>query len=100
MELCNETITLKINGLDDDGYDTYTDVTIRGVSWFKENLHSVTGEGLKSADRIIIRIPAEVFPDVEIVPGMTILHGADSVTVLSWTDNRRARAPHVKVVCA
>ena len=101
MELCNETIIAKTESLDSDGFDVYTDVVIQGVSWFRENLHNVTADGLKSADRVIVRIPANNFPAIDIVPGMQIVHGSETVKVLSWTDNRnRPHAPHVKIICA
>lgn len=103
MKLCTETITLHIPSLNYDSLDDCTPVTVSGVSWFRENISSVTEHGLKSADKITIRIPAGVFPeDVCLTKGMEISHGDETVTVLSWTDNRRSgmRAAHVKVVCA
>lgn len=102
MKLCTETIIVHLPGkMDADGCDTYKDVTLDGVSWHKEHISSVTENGLKSANKITIRIPAAVLPtEFAIAKGVKITHGKDSVTVLSWTENCRGRAPHLKVVCA
>ena len=102
MKLCTESIIIHMPGeMDKDGCDTYEDVTLEGVSWHKEHISSVTENGLKSANKVTIRIPAAVWPaDFSLFKGVKITHGKESVTVLSWTENFRGNAPHLKVVCA
>lgn len=102
MKLCTEVITVHLPGeMDEDGCDTYEEVTLEGVSWHKEHLSSVTEQGFKSANKVTIRIPVAVLPaKFPLSKGVKITHGKDSVTVLSWTENFRGKAPHLKVVCA
>ncbi len=57
MRLCDETITVfnaKFNI--DKGSDDYIGSVISGVSWFCE-IASTVDQGLKAADKFIVRIP-------------------------------------------
>lgn len=59
MRQCNDTITVFNARADGDGYDMYVPSIIRGVHWFCEIESVVTSDGLKAANKFIIRIPVE-----------------------------------------
>jgi hypothetical protein len=59
MKLCNETITVFNSRLDTEtDKDIYTGTVITGASWFCE-IVSTVDNGLKAANRFIIRIPVD-----------------------------------------
>lgn len=59
MKLVNDTITVYNTYLDIDGLNVYVGTVIKGVHWFMETISNVTNDGLKSANRYTIRIPAD-----------------------------------------
>lgn len=103
MKMCNQTLKFYVLGKPNaDGTDTYTEVTVKNCSWFKETVSSITDKGPKANNSIIIRIPAENVPsELVITKGMKVQRGEETVYVKAWTDNRNAlRGKHIKVVCA
>lgn len=100
MQLCNDSAVFNVLGMDAAGLDTYTRVTVK-CSFYRESTSSMTDKGLKSSYKATIRIPAQNVPAaLALTKGITVEHGVDKMTVLGWTDNRRApHAPHIKVVC-
>lgn len=121
MKLCNDVITVFNARVDPDlGGDVYSPTKISGCSWYATDASTVDASkgGLVAANKVTVRIPAEVAPagfclkngDI-IVKGdasamgdptpakLKQAYGADCMTVLAVTDNRRApNAPHFKVV--
>lgn len=60
MRLCNEKITVFCSRLDTvSDTDQYTATVIDGVSWFYGTKANVTSSGLKAANTVTIRIPAD-----------------------------------------
>lgn len=96
MYLCDDVITVYNKKLDQDkGYDVYHGTVITGVSWYCEVASAVDDTGLKSANKVTIRIPEDAdfngkvysepvaYADSEDVtqqftlqPGDIIVHGA------------------------
>ncbi len=126
MKLATETITIYVPYMS-NGEIEHERIVISGVSWHQTNKADITTSGLKSADLVNVRIPVSAFPGQYVnaaafVPdtgmfalkeGMTVLrgeteesyadlirdHGRDDLfTVLSFSDNLRGRAQHIKVV--
>lgn len=125
MQLANMTITCFIPHYE-LGELVHDRVVISGVSIHKTASATVTTNGLKSADTVTIRIPAESILDeyvdhqeyepgmLAIKDGMTICldevedlpidqliekYGRGKVkTVVSHTENLRGMQPHIKVV--
>ena len=126
MKLSTETITIYVPYMS-EGEVEHERIVISGVSWHQKNKADITTNGLKSADLVDVRIPIEAFPGKYVtaaafIPGshlfafkegMTVLRGEteetysdlirtygrdDLFTVLSFTDNLRGRAQHIKVV--
>jgi len=103
MKLCNESVTFFVLGApDENGYDSYTEVTVNGCSWFRQTDSEINAKGRTPDNSVIIRIPAENVPDgLKLTKGMKVTHGEETVYIKAWTDNRRAlRGKHIKVVCA
>ena len=121
MKLCNDTISVFTARVDPDlGDDVWTPTVIKDVSWYATDASTVDASkgGLVAANKVTVRIPANVFPEgLELKNGDVIvkadasgvadptpaklkhIYGGDSMTVLAVTDSRRApRAPHVRVV--
>lgn len=101
MKLCNEKVTFFVLGKPDaDGYDTYSEITADGCSWFRQTNSNVTEKGITRNDTVTIRIPAQNVPDgLVLSTGMKAVHGEETVYVKAWTDNRKApRGKHIKVV--
>lgn len=60
MKLCNEVITVFNSYVDQSTkLRVYKPTIIHGVSWFAQEIVSVTDNGLVSANKFTIRIPAE-----------------------------------------
>lgn len=60
MQLCNDTVTVFNAKLDQAlGADRYYPTVISGVSWFFNVLTTVDSSGLKSANQLTLRIPAD-----------------------------------------
>jgi hypothetical protein len=60
MNQCNETITLYNAKFDKESdSEKYNRTVIKGVSWFGTVKSTVDASGLKAANQITIRIPAE-----------------------------------------
>ena len=123
MKLCNDTITVFNARVDPaTGGNVWTATVIGGASWYMTDASTVdTGKGgLVAANKVIVRIPEEVAPagfglkagdiivkgDASATAGPTPAKlkkawGADCMTVLSVTDNRRApNAAHWRVTGA
>lgn len=103
MKLCDEKVTFFVPGKPDaDGYDTYSEITADGCSWFQQTNSNVTEKGMTPNNTVIIRIPAENVPDgLVLSKGMKVVSSGKTAHVKAWTDNRRAlRGKHIKVVCA
>lgn len=100
MQLCNDSVTFNVAGMGANGLDEYTAVTVQ-CSFYREDNSSMTDKGLKANYKATIRIPAENVPEALVLSkGMIVEHGTDKMTVIGWTDNRKApHAPHIKVVC-
>ena len=120
MKLCNDTITVFNARVDQDvGGNVWAPTVIDGASWYMTDASTIDASkgGLVAAGKVIVRIPAEVAPkgfglkagDI-IVKGdagdtqnptpanLKQAWGADCMTVLGITDNRRApNAPHWRV---
>lgn len=120
MKLCNDTITVFNARVDPDvGGDVWVPTVIHGCSWYATDASTVDASkgGLVAANKVIVRIPAEVAPagfaiangDI-IVKGdasdaenpapakLKKVYGVDCATVLAVIDNRRApNAPHWRV---
>lgn len=60
MRLCTDTITV-LNGKVDEttGFDAFHATVITGVSWYGSTVSTVDSEGLKAADKVTVRIPAD-----------------------------------------
>ena len=121
MKLCNDTITVFNARVDPDvGGDVWTPTVLTDCSWYATDASTVDASrgGLVAANKVTVRIPAEIVPegfglkngDI-IVKGdagavedptpakLKKLYGTGCMTVLSVTDNRRAPcAPHRSVV--
>ena len=120
MKLCDDVITVFTARVDPElGDDVWTPTVIKGASWYATDASTVDASkgGLVAANKVTVRIPANVFPEgLELKNGDVIVKGdasatanptptklkaayADCVTVLGVTDNRRApNAPHWRVV--
>ena len=120
MKLCNDVITVFTARVDPElGDDVWAPTVIKDVSWYATDASTVDASkgGLVAANKVTVRIPANVFPEgLELKNGDVIVkaeitgsdwtpaklkkaYGGDFMTVLAVTDNRRApRAPHVRVV--
>lgn len=121
MKLCNDVITVFTARVDPElGDDVWAPTVIKDVSWYATDASTVDASkgGLVAANKVTVRIPANVFPEgLELKNGDVIVkadasgvadptpaklkkaYGGDFMTVLAVTDNRRApRAPHVKVI--
>lgn len=60
MKLCNDVITILNSKLDPaTGFDTFHATVITGVSWYGDTASTVDSDGLKAADGVTIRIPAD-----------------------------------------
>jgi hypothetical protein len=113
MLMCDETVTL----VECDG-ETYTTTQIIGVSWFDKTevvVDSGGSGGLKYANTLKVRVPAENLPDVlpavgdqiirgTLQAGATISAAADLAPyaprrIMTVGDNRRGGLPHVSLVC-
>lgn len=112
MQLANETVTLFHRVLVDREWE-YEKHLLKGVSWYSSDVSTVTDEGLKTADKYIVRIPFAlpvspakgdfmVLGDVEYTEGMKEAYGASCMVVTAITDNytRAPRGKHYKVVGA
>lgn len=101
MQLVNDIVKFNVLGMDADGYDAYAAVNVR-CSFFRSDTSGMSDKGLKPDYKAVIRIPEENVPKALVLTkGMTIEHGTERMTVVGWTDNRKAPyAPHIKVVCA
>ncbi len=126
MKLATETITIYVPYMS-EGEIEHERIVIRGASWHQTNKADITANGLKSADLVNVRIPVSAFPGQYVtaaafIPsssefafkeGMTVVRGEteegysdlirdrgrdDLFTVLSFTDNLRGKAQHIKVV--
>ena len=120
MKLCNDVITVFNARVDPDvGGNVWTPTVITGASWYMTDASTVDASkgGLVSASKVIVRIPEEAAPEgFGLKAGDIIVKGdayttdsptpaklkktwgADCMTVLGVTDNRRApNAPHWRV---
>ena len=120
MKLCNDVITVFRAQVDPDtGGNAWTGTAVTGVSWYMTDAVTLDASkgGLVAAGKVIVRIPEEaagagftVGAGDIIVRGdasemadptpasLKAAYGADCMTVLGVTDNRRApRAPHWRV---
>lgn len=60
MKQCNETITVINRRLDSEtGLDVWIPTVIRGVSWHSSQIAAVTQSGLKAANTVTVRVPAD-----------------------------------------
>lgn len=58
MKLCTETITVFNSKYDnEDGYDVYVGTVIKGASWHCEIASTIDMQGLKAANKFVVRIP-------------------------------------------
>ena len=120
MKLCNDTITVFNARVDPDaGGNVWTPTVITGASWYMTDASTVDASkgGLVAASKVIARIPEDAAPEgFGLKAGDIIVKGdasatespapaklkkawgADCMTVLGVTDNRRApKAPHWRV---
>lgn len=69
MKQCNAVITV-FNAKHDPekDCDVYNGTVLEGVSWFEQTVSSVTTEGLKAANRVVVRIPEHVLIDKYVNP--------------------------------
>lgn len=121
MKLCDETITIFTARVDpEQGDDVWTPTVIKDVSWYATDASTVDASkgGLVAANKVTVRIPAEVYPEGLVLKNGDVIvkgdasgaesptpaklkkaYGGDFMTVLAVTNSRRApRAPHVRVV--
>ena len=96
MLMCNQTVSLihkNYDAVTDTDVETTTEIT--GASWFSKAAVELQDKGLKAANVIKVRIPAENMPpgDVPMV-GDEMTHGSDRAKVLAVSDNRRGNLSH------
>lgn len=111
MQLANETVSLFHRVLVNREWE-YEKHLLEGVSWYSSEVSAVTDEGLKTADKYIVRIPFAppvspakgdfmVLGNAEYHDNMKEAYGASCMLVTAITDNFRApRGKHIKVVGA
>ena len=111
MQLATETVSLFHRVLVDREWK-YEKHLLEGVSWYASDVSTVTDDGLKTADKYIVRVPfiQSVLPskgdfmvlgDKEYAEGMKEAYGSDCMMVTAITNNSRApRGKHLKVVGA
>lgn len=112
MQLANATVSLfhKVPVNREWEYEKHL---LEDVSWYASDVSAVTDEGLKTADKYIVRIPFipaqqpakgdfMVLGDREYKDNMKEAYGADCMLVTAITDNytRPSRGKHFKVVGA
>lgn len=81
MKMCNAVITVfnAKHDLEKD-CDVYHGTVLEGVSWYEQTVSNVTTDGLKAANRVIVRIPNSVLIDKYVSP--LFYAKADDVTGL------------------
>ena len=92
MYLCNDVITVYNAKLDKEkGSDVYYGTVISGISWYCEIASTVDSTGLKSANKVTIRIPETAdfggkayadpiaYKESEDVSGLFTLHPGDII---------------------
>lgn len=69
MKMCDAVITV-FNAKHDPekDCDVYHGTVLEGVSWYEQTVSNVTTDGLKAANRVIVRIPKSVLIDKYVNP--------------------------------
>lgn len=108
MLACTETVTLVHPNRVDDG-DSYLCTVIRGASWYRKSVISLSVDGAKPVPVCKARIPAENMPDgvspeegdylvrgelAAVSRAPADLEGYEYAMLTSVGDNRRGRFPH------
>lgn len=96
MKLCNDTVTLFNARYDkEDDCTKYVPTVITGVSWYSSEKSSVDSKGLKSANAVTIRIPADAVAGGKAYVGPKSYTSADSGAC--WTLNEGDLIAHGSV---
>ncbi|MEA5059375.1 MAG: DUF6751 family protein [Candidatus Pelethousia sp.] len=112
MQLADATVSLFHKVLVNREWE-YEKHLLEGISWYSSEVSAVTDDGLKTADKYIVRMPfmPSVLPakgdfmvlgDAEYNDNMKETYGASCMVVTAVTDNytRPPRGKHFKVVGA